>query len=89
MIGKTAGEARLGDEMPHWEVRGVGYVDPQLVSGATAINPTAEGTSVIGTWEPGQVIGVVLALIASGFELVSVRRLGASEYQSALASPTT
>jgi hypothetical protein len=61
--------------MWHWEVRGIGYIDPQLVSGAAAINATAEGTSVIGTWEPRQVTDVVLTLMASGFELVAVRRL--------------
>ena len=61
--------------MSQWEVHGVGHVDPQLVRGAAIINATADGTSVIGTWEPGQLTGVVLALMASGFELVSVRRL--------------
>jgi len=72
--------------MCRWEVRGVGYVDPQLVRGTAVTNATAEGAVVIGTWEPNEITAVVLALMASGFELVSVRRLGSALGSVALGS---
>jgi hypothetical protein len=39
---------------------------------------TAEGTSIIGAWEQDQLLAVMEALVVTGFDLLSARRLDAT-----------
>lgn len=61
-----------------WELHGIGYVDPHVVGDAASIDVTAEGTSIIGAWEQDQLLAVMEALVVTGFDLLSARRLDAT-----------
>lgn len=75
-----AGPVAATTGLPRWELRGVGQLDPQLVGGAAATHEYPEGTIVIGCWAQHELTDLIRVLTASGFELWSVRRLGARQW---------